>query len=153
MKLAKGDMFKSHCDVLLVTGNATVKNNGAVVMSRGAALQCREAYYGCDKAFGAAIKDQSIWRSKPYKIVTWDLAPDITIGLVQVKWRYESDAEMSLIEVSLNELEHRLSTVWRKKTVFMNFPGIGAGHLQSKRGEILAMLEQLPNNLTVWEYK
>lgn len=58
MILRKGEMFDSllFCDVLIVTGNSTLKSNGAVVMGRGAAMQMRDRFKDIDKEFGALIK-------------------------------------------------------------------------------------------------
>jgi len=55
-----GNMWEAlaRVDYFIVTTNAIVKQNGAVVMGRGIAKEMRDKFPGVDKAIGKAIREK-----------------------------------------------------------------------------------------------
>lgn len=150
MRLMKGDMWKSGADVIVVTGNATVRGDGALVMGRGAAREARDAYPGIDLAFGHAIRE---WRKKhgpgmPYALLLADKA-GTKIGLFQVKWHWADAADLELIATATEELRTFALTIWREYRIALNFPGIGNGRLA--RADVLPVISRLPDNVSIYE--
>lgn len=56
MKLATGDLWSNTDDLTLVTGNSTLRRDGALVMGRGAAAEALDRYPGCNFVFGDLIR-------------------------------------------------------------------------------------------------
>jgi hypothetical protein len=138
-----GELFDARTDVLIVTGNATLKANGAVVMGRGAAKELRDRVPGIDRSFGKHIARSS----GPYGLVLLPQLTGPTLGLLQVKRNYWEPADPELIRNSLGIL----ATVARaspERRFDLNYPGIGNGRLA--REVIEPLLNVLPNNVHVW---
>ena len=151
MQLRKGNMWDTPADVYVVTGNATIKANGAVVMGRGAALECKIRFPKCDLYFGAAIQsDISYLRGMHYRLVTTTAFPPAVLGLLQVKRHFKDMADLDLIANSSESLRQYALTIWKDNTISMNFPGIGWGH--RGRDEVMPIITRLPDNVTIWEY-
>ena len=150
MILRKGDMWDSGADVICVTGNDTIRSDGAVVMGRGAALECQMKYPGINLEFGKLIR---AWHKEhgpyePYGVVVVDNC--LTLGLFQVKWNFKDAAVLDLIRNSCTCLMTLAMTDYRNASIAVNFPGIGWGKL--KRKDVLPILiSHLPDNVEVWE--
>lgn len=136
-------------DVYLFTGNAIIKNNGAIVMGRGAAKQVRDSYPGVDKAFGLAIE------ARPLEFIQWvRLAghPDDTgeqhIGWFKVKDHWRDPARRSIITQSTKRLIE-IANGHPDITFHMNYPGIGNGKLKLK--DIEPVLSALPDNVRIYK--
>ena len=149
MKLAKGDMFRdTQADVILVTTNAFVKANGALVMGRGAAAQLAHMHDSIPFEFGVLVKQSPHYPH--YGVVISPLPRAGRLyGAFQVKDNWFDKAQGTLIHQSMThlyELAHLLPN-WK---FALNFPGIGNGQLD--RISVLPTIELLPDNVEVWEY-
>lgn len=153
MKLIKGDLWKSDAPIKLFTGNSYITKAGALVMGRGAALQAKEKWPELPYILGRQITHLSKYG------IAW--ADSLNVGVFQVKYNFKDDADLELITYSTNKLLEGLSDYeWVKKETgvwveplkyAMNFPGIGWGHLQNKRDEILKIISVLPDNVEIHE--
>lgn len=145
MKLVKGLIdysVKPDNTILLFTGNAFIKKNGALVMGRGAAKQVRDLYPGIDKDFGTEIrKSADPWN---YGVV---LLP-CNIGVFQVKKDWFDKADLNIIKRSVKKLKW-MAMYSAVHDIHMNFPGIGNGKLN--REDVLPLLQDLPDNVVIYE--
>jgi len=145
MKIQHGDMWKTGIayDELYVTGNATIKNNGELVMGRGAAREAALRYPYLAAYFGSVIGDRPVYLLIPP-------SERVNVGLFQVKHHFQEKATLDLIKHSAMALavRARLHPAWR---FALNFPGIGDGGLEY--GEVSPIIEWvLPDNVDVWLY-
>ncbi len=146
-----GDMFSdSNANVLLVTTNEYIRNDGCLVMGRGAAYQMTQKYKGCAKEFGDMIKDYKVgYPNCPYCLLISTRWSSPQLGIFQVKYHFRDEADLPLINSSAMEL-----TAWASRnsqlTFAVNFPGIGNGRLREK--DVLPLLYRLPDNVEVWTY-
>lgn len=142
MRVMKGDMFSAeHYGVTIVTTNAVVRGDGALVMGRGAARRMATLYPWVPYAAGALVENYGNF----YGVI---LLPS-NLGIFQVKRHWKNPAEMELIIESSLVLKD-LANALPKHMFNLNFPGIGNGGLNRKRvlGEIESIL---PDNVFVWE--
>jgi len=150
MILRQGDMFESKPDVMLVTTNAFIRNDGGLVMGRGAAFQLTQKYPEAQAEFGRLV---SCWSAtnpnQPYGVLTSFKWEKPVLAIFQVKNHFRDEADLGLIENSV-----RCLTLWAvtKPSVkfAVNFPGIGNGRLSDTA--VLPLLKPLPNNVEVWTY-
>lgn len=144
----KGDMWSvlTSVDHFIVTTNAVVKNDGALVMGAGLAKQARDRQPGLDKMFGTAIK---LWHDpgEPYGCMLW---ANNTFGMFQVKHHYKDQANMHLIIYSTGMLQAFAQSNPTKQYA-LNFPGIGNGKL--KYDDVKPVIDLLPRNVQVWTFK
>jgi hypothetical protein len=144
MILRTGDMWTdSHADVILVTGNATVNAAGRLVMGRGAALEATVRYPGCAKVFGGELIKHNV-----YGILVHPTLFNPLLGVFQVKYAWSDPAVPALISSSAERLRFMAETEWADKRIALNFPGIGNERL--KQEDVLPLIENLPDNVTVW---
>lgn len=145
-----GDMWTAYAaaDLFLITTNATITTRGALVMGRGIARQAKERFPGLDIALGRQIQalcgNQGI-----YGLLVSPRWPAAKLGAFQVKRHFSQPASLELIRRSAVTLcawcaEHPTATV------AVNFPGIGNGCL--RRADVLPIVTQLPEQVTIWEY-
>lgn len=144
----QGDMLAhlDECDYAYITTNSMVKKDGCLVMGRGIAKQVRDNFKGIDKAFGDAITGQKK-HMKEYCLISNHDYPQIRA--FQVKFHWFGEADMDLITNSTNELSTYASEFYEQK-IFLNLPGVGNGKLNAE--DILPIVEQLPDNVTVWSF-
>ena len=149
MILRTGDMWTdSRADVILFTGNASVRADGALVMGRGAALEAQTKFPGLSKRLGKLISSHTRTWGGPYGIFVDALLCPI-IGVFQVKYRWAEKAEMNLIRYSTEKLTDLTQHVWSDRLIALNFPGTGFGRL--KREDVLSIIKSLPDNVEIWE--
>jgi len=145
-----GDIWSVYeqADLFLVTTNATLKGNGALVMGRGLARQARDRFPGIDLAFGQAIAARCGHLGRYHLLVSphW---PRAKLGAFQVKQDYRHQADLRLIREGVAALSG-WCTAHPEAQVALNFPGIGHGHLS--RSAVLPIIAQLPDQVTIWEY-
>lgn len=147
MNLAKGDMWSVYptADVFCITTNATLKDNGELVMGAGIALEVARRF----PTFPALIGKKLIDIYGPTRIL-----PDYgflllgKIALFQTKRHWHPKAELSLIQLSTQGLLEHCQAHPEAK-VHLNFPGIGRGGLPKKA--VLPIIQALPDSVTVWE--
>jgi len=139
-----GDMWSvfDEVDYFIVTTNAIVKNNGALVMGAGIAKQMRDRFPGIDLEIGAAI-------GKAGSGGTYGLLLGNKVGAFQVKYHFKSMANLGLISLSAEQLKDE-ARANPDKTYALNYPGIGNGGLRPWMVE--GILEDLPDNIQIWTY-
>ncbi len=151
MILERGNMFDmwGKTDLFLFTSNPIVNKQGLAVMGRGIAKQLASKYPEVRKSFGQLLKEGvevgCDW------VCTVDNQP---VGYFMVKDHWAEQAKLNIIQKSVDDLRHWIKdeedegNYWR---IDLNFPGIGNGHLP--RDEVLPIIEQLPDNVHIWEYE
>lgn len=148
-KFKTGNMLDSlHlCDYAFITTNSFVKRDGKLVMGRGIAQQVRDSYPGIDYDFGTRILKEKAFL-KEYNLLHSRVHPKFYA--FQVKYHWFSEADLKLIENSCKMLKLR-AELEEHNIFFLNFPGIGNGKLS--REDVLPLIEDLPDNVTIWEYE
>ena len=147
MILRQGDMWSAFdgADLFLITTNSTIKKNGRLVMGAGIAKQARDRYKGLDLALGRRIENMGT-----YGLIVSENWPESKLGAFQVKWHYKDKADLGLIGFSVYAL--RMFVEYNVVlNVHLNFPGIGNGGLN--RDDVLPIVQTLPDNVHIWEYK
>ena len=159
MILERGNMWDvfGHTDVFYITTNPIRRKDGAVVMGRGIAKQAADRFPRLPYEFGHQLKylDYEGYTPDKFRHVSIiDRYEGQRVGYFMVKHHWRDNAQLDIIEKSVNELisYHTLRdgsgrVVGRYD---LNFPGIGNGGL--KREDVLPILMQLPDNVHVWEY-
>ena len=153
----QGDMWSVYqeADLFLITTNATLKQNGALVMGRGIARQARDRFPGLDLALGGHIQsvcDGSANALKSglsaYGLLVSPRWPVAKLGAFQVKTHYRQTADLDLIAHSAESL-----AVWceahPQAAVHLNYPGIGNGRLNQV--DVWPLIAQLPKQVTIWQ--
>lgn len=150
MKRKQGDMWSSYdeADLFLVTTNSTLRSDGALVMGRGIALEATRRFPNLQARAGAAIARAGAVSGfygvlQPYPAHR----AEHKLGLFQVKYHWRDKAGLDLIERSA-EMLCQLVEETGLQNVHLNFPGIGNGHLPLH--QVLPIVEQLPDAVTVW---
>ena len=140
----KGDMWSvlDHSDLFLITTNSFVKRNGELVMGRGIALEAKTRFPGLAQSFGETISN-TCGHLGEYNIIL--PKPGSKIGAFQVKYFWGDQADLKLIERSVNALIKIAPNYTR---IDINFPGIGNGRL--KYDDVKAIVDRLPENVHVW---
>lgn len=141
----QGNMWSCFDEVnhFLITTNAVIKKDGALVMGAGIAKQVRDKWPGIDKEMGAAIK-RTCGSGGTYGVILGK-----KIGLFQVKHHYKDNASLELITYSTNMLKALANSVPERKFA-LNFPGIGNGKLSYE--QVFPIINNLPDNVYVWTY-
>lgn len=147
MLLKKGNLYTddniSHYDWLGFTANSIVKRDGSLVMGAGNAKTVRDKWVGIDKVFGKLVKKGS--RDGVYLIVA---DPNTRLFAFQTKLHYKDKSPLHLIERGVKMLTAAASKDG-SKLFALPFPGISHGGLS--RDVVLELIEELPNNVHVWE--
>lgn len=149
MKLKVANMWDSKDDVLAVTTNATINSSHKLVMGRGAAFQAATKFPKLQGLAASAIEDTFDYCLGGYPIYGFRTVKieDKEIGLFQVKMFYGDEALLPLIGYSVMSLLYWCSC-YPKKTVALNFPGIGNGRLNPENVRLL--IDKLPEQITVY---
>lgn len=142
MKIVKGNLFDSTDHFILVTTNATIKNNGKLVMGAGAAKQAVHLLGDIDMFLGDLIKKSDT--PKEYGIILGK-----KYGAFQVKKEFYESANISIISKSLQDLKD-LSRMMPLKRFSINFPGIGNGKLSYEVVKDLIDSYELSDNITFY---
>jgi len=145
-------MWSEPADVYVVTANATIRSDGALVMGRGAALDAWRLYPGCNKVFGQKLTAhfaRNGLKKEPYGVIIHSGQTKPDLAIFQVKWHYSEMAQLDLIEHSLTCLNGLANTVWKHAKISLNFPGIGNGGLP--RIDVYCLIHDLPDNVSIWE--
>jgi hypothetical protein len=151
MRIVKEDLWKCKTGTMIVvTTNSTLNKNGALIMGKGAAKQLRDFMPGIDLEIGQIIKPlSSTYGFVPIRLSECEI---YKIGIFQTKRYYADNAEMDLINTSLIKLRAFLLD-HPDFDVRMNFPGIGAGHLNRDIVEFfLRMHLRDLTNITICHY-
>jgi len=146
-----GNMWEvfDEVDHFIITTNAVVKNNGALVMGAGIAKQVRDSFPGIDADMGAAIY-KHCGPDCPLKDRFYGILLGRKIGMFQVKHHYKDDADLRLIQQSAGVLDV-IATHSPGRTFALNFPGIGNGKLDYH--DVYGLISHLPDNVQIWTFK
>lgn len=131
-------MFNSGADIILVTTNSFVKNNGELVMGAGAAKEAKRLYPELPKQLGVTIPHLGKYHLR--------FLPN-GLGAFQVKYDWQHPASIDLIAGSSYLLRDFANMF--VGTIALNFPGIGNGKLD--RDRVLPVIGILPDNVHVYE--
>jgi len=170
MLLHKGNMWEvfAIADLFLITSNATVKQTGCLVMGRGIAREARDRFKGLDYKLGKMIQELHCVEGRYGLLLPepWDiplgsfLSPyededqqnmerkRRKIGCFQTKYRYDQDASIALISFASRKLK-QFALKNAEAQIHLNYPGIGNGNLE--KSAVLFYLEDLPDNVHIWE--
>lgn len=151
MNIVKGNLWDSTDDVILVTTNATIRKDGALVMGRGVAKEAKEKFPFLPGVLGDQI-NRYYWDTKKYGVLITHITLnnfDKWIGAFQVKYNWWEKADLDLIAFSTSRLidfmEHE---DFMGMKISMNFPGIGNGGLDVHR--VLPVISVLPDSVTLY---
>ena len=142
-----GDMLANIItgDIYLVTTNSYIRNDGALVMGRGAAKQLATLYPKIPYELGRRIQHLG-----EYNIgVITDKVSGLSLGAFQVKYHFGDAADLDLIKRSADEL-HKVACE-DGRVFHVNFPGIGNGRVSFD--SVYPLIERLPDNVCVWQFK
>jgi len=151
-----GDLWDSlgKNDLVFVTTNGFIKNDGCLVMGRGAAKDATFKYPDVARNCGMFLTQGNFSinsirvSSKQYLVYGATLIPYYdTFGIFQVKYVWWEQADRGLISLStdmLTEIANRYSDV----KVRLNFPGIGNGGLSKE--VVLPIVSRLPKNVFIY---
>lgn len=148
MKLKKGNlaeysMWASVDESILITTNATIKKDGSLVMGAGFAKTMAKMYPNLPKMAGIAIQNVC-----NYELGYGCIFLPGSFGLFQVKRHFKDNADVSLIVESTLALKE-MAQASPDNSYHLNFPGIGYGHLAKE--VVFPIIQQLPNNVSIWE--
>ena len=147
MKEMKCNMLDTECDVIVVTTNGFVKNNGACVMGRGIAKQIADALPEVPFILGNLIKTKGnnvhIICNEPNipTIISFPVKPETVVNngtnvvshcktkIGQVTAGFLAKADITLIERSLKELLDLANKHPEWKVILIPRVGCGAGEL------------------------
>ena len=146
-----GNMWAAYtaADLFLITTNSTLKKSShALVMGRGIAQQARDRSPGLAEALGQHIL-KTCGSLGEYSLLISPRWPVAKLGAFQVKRHYRQAASLELIQRSTAALR-AWCTEHPDAIVHLNYPGIGNGRL--RREDVLPIVMQLPDQVTIWEY-
>ena len=160
MILERGNMWDvfGKTDYFLITTNPIRKKDGGVVMGRGIAKEAKDRFPRLPYDFGHCLRFMEYPNYTPdlmrYTGII-DIYDGQRIGYFMVKDHWAADAKLAIIEASVNSLLERMrlrdgSGRFISHRYDLNFPGIGNGKLS--RGDVLPLLQVLPDNVHVWEF-
>lgn len=129
-------------EFLLFTGNAYVREDGALVMGRGAAKQVRDYHKGIDLWLGQQILARGM---SCYGLIIHQRR----IGVFQVKESYRDQANMDLIDIAARTLTV-VALSFPNMLFQCNYPGIGNGGLELKDVRPVLEAAKLPDNVVFW---
>lgn len=134
------DYYNKEGFVVCITTNGTIKKNGEAVMGRGCAYEARKRFPGLPEILGKLIKRngnivQSVSTEKQLFLISFP-----------VKHKWWEDADLSLIEKSMQTLKH-IAKEFPARTIILPRPGCGNGNRQWS--EVEAILSSLPDNVHI----
>jgi len=117
-------------------------------MGRGIALEAKTKYPTLPYDFGKVLSNLNPQIDQHFvgPIGEYDGTP---IWYFMVKDHWQEDASLMIIASSCFYLTRGFADL-KDKRIDLNFPGIGNGKLS--RDAVLYLLEDLPDNIHIWEY-
>lgn len=150
MILEKGNMWSAFGKgaFMITTNPIRRKVDGAVVMGRGIALEAKTRYPQLPYDFGKQL-DRFPHLQSIGLIGRYD---DVPIYYFMVKAHWAEKASLDIIKRSVEAMEYwgDIGDLYQQR-IDLNFPGIGNGGLA--REEVLPLLQCLPDNVHIWEFK
>lgn len=157
MILEKGNMWDvfGNTGLFYITTNPIVNANGEAVMGRGIALEAAKRFPTIRKDFAGKLA--YLRREEPFRYTGYIGSYDgQAMCYFMVKNHWKAQARLDLIDLSCRSLiadnmgRGIPGGYMYENRIDLNFPGIGNGGL--KREDVLPILQQLPDNVHVWEY-
>lgn len=153
MILEKGNMWDvfEETDAFVITTNPIINSRGEVVMGRGIAKEAMERFPSIGKDFAVAldIAGDCFGQAPGVGHIGDYGLNSVPILWFMVKDHWKHHADLRIIKRSMHMLA--AGAMYEPcKRFDLNFPGIGNGRLA--REDVLPIIEQLPNNVHVWEY-
>jgi hypothetical protein len=149
MILERGNMWDvfGNTELFLITTNPIVNGQGLAVMGRGIAKQAADRFPTIRADFAEVINNPTrVWECDV--IGRYD---DQLVGFFMVKDHWAAPARIDIISKSVDDLVQWIEESDNPLSrVDLNFPGIGNGGLD--RELVLPIIEQLPDNVHIWEY-
>lgn len=147
MKLKTGNIWNAYdqASLFLFTSNSVIKSDGKIVMGAGIAKDVRDRFKGIDKRLADQMKAKEISSLSRYGML-FDLKTKI--AAFQTKYHYQDESPLELIEYSTSILAEIAPDF---DEIHMTLPGCGHGKRTPE--EILPIIEILPDNVFVWDYK
>ena len=155
-KFSTYDLWESKADLIAVTTNGTLKDDGSLVMGKGAAKEAADRVshdFGITLPLniGAALtKAHRIDGCLLYGFYVYTERPiNYRLGLFQTKLHWRKASTRAIIGYSIMHLKLWLAVNHGDSgaTVALNFPGIGAGELEVQ--QVFPLLLDLPENVTI----
>lgn len=148
-----GNMWAAYdqSSLFLVTANAYIRKDGALVMGRGIAKEAKERFPGIDHAYGALITKAKNPTGGYGVLLPSDIQADHKVGLFQVKHHFRSRASRRLISLSRAVLWAMAIKELAGMRIDLNFPGIGNGQLAVD--QVKPMIDVLPRNVHIWRFR
>lgn len=157
MILERGNMWDvfGQTDLFLITTNPIMRSDGAIVMGRGIAKQAKDRFpelpYKFAERYHDAVEEQQLADIMMPTFVGFIGKFDgQLVGWFMTKRHWRDSSQIDVIVNSTRELTRLVKGALPPMRVDLNFPGIGNGKL--KREDVLPIIEQLPDNVHVWEY-
>jgi hypothetical protein len=153
MEIIQGDMWEEigKANLILVTTNATLRGDGALVMGRGAAAQAKQQFPQLPFELGRRLQQSGLVGSAYGITVTGVSVQDTLLGAFQVKYHWRDEADLDLIRFSCKEL-FQYAEPGPNERIVLNYPGIGNGRLTRDDVEpiLVAELGKLDNVCVYW---
>lgn len=152
MKLERGNMWDifGKTDLFLITTNPVRKKDGAVVMGRGIALEAKVRFPQLPYDFGRELDRAEAEGEHNCSSGIIGVYDNQLVGYFMTKSHWQLNSEITIINDSITDLLLSWQAHKHYNRIDLNFPGIGNGKL--KREDVLPIIEQLPDNVHVWEY-
>jgi hypothetical protein len=146
--LEKGNMWDAFGKgVFMITTNPIRRKDGAVVMGRGIALEAKTRFPSLPYDFGKQLETYPHLSTTIGFIGRYDGVP---IYHFMVKDHWKNSASLDIIKGSVEAMNYwGYIADFYEDRIDLNFPGIGNGKL--KREDVLPLLEDLPDNVHIWE--
>jgi len=135
-----GNLWTFPADVRIITTNGSVRRDGCAVMGRGVARDAATRYPSLPKTLGTLLTNLGNH--------VFDLRQAYGLMTFPVKHHWSQRADIPLIYQSMRELHDKIDPGQR---YVMVRPGCGNGRLQWS--DVRPLLERLPNNVIVLEYR
>jgi len=130
-------------DLFVITTNSFITRDHRLVMGRGIAREACARFPGLETRLAEAVA-RRCGHLREYNLV---IDRKTRIAAFQVKYHWADMATPRLIRASAIALRNLVAE--RPLHVHMNFPGIGNGRLD--RADVLPLLMDLPETVTIWE--
>lgn len=147
-------------DLFLITTNPIIRKDGCLVMGAGVAKQAADKFFNLPFEYAQKVRydrwyqayDDSMHPTYCNFVGSFgDAFVRQPMGYFMVKDHWQESAKLEIIERAVKELVRVFINTGNFKRIDLNFPGIGNGKL--KREDVLPIIEQLPDNVHIWEYE
>ena len=152
MNIIKADLWNTQDNIVFVTGNSFIKNNGTLTMGKGAALELAKRYPIMPIVFGELVDNccghlgrYGVLTARPIRTGIND--PERTFGIFQTKTDFKQNARIEYIENSSRKLLE-FSEAFSHPPISCNFPGIGLGKLDYE--SVYECIRTLPDNISFY---